>query len=435
MKHISFSILLAAVLCLVGAKAQAYDIAVENVSGVIIWYNYINNATELEVTSKDFVDDYAGIVVIPEEVTYMDTTRKVTSIGMSAFAHCYSLSSVTIPNSVTSIGDGAFYQCTSLTSISIPNSVTSIGDRVFRNCNNLTSVMFGNSVTSIGEEAFRDCSHLTSVTFGNSVMNIGSYAFRGCKSMTSVTLPNSMTSIGDYAFFYCGLTSIMIPNSVTSIGGSAFSGCSGLTSVTIPNSVTSIGQYAFYGCSLTSVTIPNSVTSIGYMSFYGYDIPEVISKIEHPFSIETNTFSDNTFSNATLYVPAGTIDTYKATKGWKKFVVIEEEGAETPEPQQCATPTISYADGKIKLQCETEGAKCFCTVVAADTATEPVEVTSEGMPISRQYVITAYATAEGYTQSEPATLTITLGDGDLNGDGETNVSDVTKLVSIILGNQ
>ena len=41
-----------------------------------------------------------------------------------------------------------------------------------------------------------------------------------------------------------------------------------MTSVTIGNSVTSIGGYAFYYCSgLTSVTIPNSVTSIGDMAF------------------------------------------------------------------------------------------------------------------------------------------------------------------------
>jgi len=162
------------------------------------------------------------------------------------------------------------------------------------------------------------------------VTSIGNSAFSSCSGLTSVTIPNSVTSIGNYAFSMCsGLTSVTIPNSVTSIGNSAFRYCFGLTSVTIPNSVTSIGDEAFYDCSgLTSVTIGSGVTSIGNYAFEGADIPTVISLIENPFTItgktsDSRTFSQNTFNNATLYVPNGTIDKYKATDGWKDFVFIE----------------------------------------------------------------------------------------------------------------
>ena len=205
------------------------------------------------------------------EGTAIEILEGTLGIADNAFWDCWSLSSVTIPNSVTSIGDDAFWGCWSLSSVTIPNSVTTIGENAFYGCSGLTSVTIGNSVTTIGNYAFYGCSGLTSVTIPNSVTSIGNHAFDGCTRLTSVTIPNSVTSIGDDAFRKCsGLTSVTIPNSVTSIGDDAFQYCSGLTSVTIPNSVTSIGNHAFDGCtSLTSVIIGNSVTSIGENAFEG----------------------------------------------------------------------------------------------------------------------------------------------------------------------
>ena len=103
--------------------ASAYDIAVENADGVTIYYDYINDGTELEVASGG-ANKYTGDIVIPNEVTYMGKIRKVTSIGDYAFCNCKELTSVTIPNSVTSISYGTFSLCSSLTSVDIPNSVT-----------------------------------------------------------------------------------------------------------------------------------------------------------------------------------------------------------------------------------------------------------------------------------------------------------------------
>ena len=297
--------LMALMMCFVCNEAYAYDFAVENADGVTIYYNYINGGRELEVTYKErYEEDYSGSVVIPEEVTFMNRTRKVTSIGNSAFCNCRGLTSVTIPSSVTSIGGGAFAVCSGLTSVTIPNSVTSIGGGAFAGCSGLTSVTIHSSVTSIGGGAFSGCTGLTSIfvessnsvydSRGNcnaiietatntliagckisfippSVTSIGNSAFNGCSGLTSITIPSSVTTIGNSAFSYCrGLTSITIPSSVTSIGNSAFRGCSGLTSVTIPEGVTSIASYVFRDCTgLTSVTIPSSVTAIGNETFYG----------------------------------------------------------------------------------------------------------------------------------------------------------------------
>ena len=117
--------------------------------------------------------------------------KTVTAIGDYAFARCYSLISVSIPDSVTSIGDGAFYSCSSLTSVSIPDSVTAIGDSAFGCCSSLTSVSIPDSVTAIESWAFYACSSLTSVSIPNSVTAIGDYAFSDCPNLTLTVSRNS----------------------------------------------------------------------------------------------------------------------------------------------------------------------------------------------------------------------------------------------------
>lgn len=117
--------------------------------------------------------------------------------------------------------------------------------------------------------------------------------------VTNVVIGDTITSIGNYAFQYCsGLTSIIIPDNITSIGDFAFYNCSGLTSITIGNQITEIGELAFGDCSgLTSITVE------------AVDPPELWSE------------SFNNTNDCPIYVPAASVDTYKAatSKSWSEY--------------------------------------------------------------------------------------------------------------------
>ena len=89
-----------------------------------------------------------------------------------------------------------------------------------------------------------------------------------------------------------------------------------------------IGDYAFGSCSgLTSV----------YCHW------------EQPLECDPR-FDETVLANATLYVPKGTVDVYRAVKPWSDFANIEEGGysgiADTPQPKV----TVKVIDGAITVE-------------------------------------------------------------------------------------
>ena len=116
------------------------------------------------------------------KVITSDMLEGYTSIGEYAFWYCYSITSITIPNSVTSIEDYAFNSCLYLTSITIPYSVTSIGNSAFCGCSSLTSITIPNSVTSIGCIAFLLCYNLKNVVIGDKTYKTQTVVNGKCKA-------------------------------------------------------------------------------------------------------------------------------------------------------------------------------------------------------------------------------------------------------------
>ena len=283
MKRILFFFLLASLSTL----SRAYDVEIDG-----IYYNLKEETKTAEVTYGNVNwyqmenNSYSGSVNIPSSITHEGKEYAVTSIGKQAFCYCDNLTSVTIPSSVTNIGNNVFYECDNLTFVEIPSSVTSIGSGAFAGCLSLTSIEIPNNVTSIESATFSGCHALSSVTIGNGVGLIREHAFMNCNSLTSISLPTSVEYINYEAFVGChALIYVELPKNLKRLHPGAFDGCENLTTI--------------------------------------------ISRIEDPFEIEGKSssspvFKEYVYLNATLYVPKGTSEKYKATEGWKDFENIKE---------------------------------------------------------------------------------------------------------------
>ncbi len=338
-----------------------------------------------------------------ENMTSIIIPDGIISIGSYAF-NCTNLTSINIPNTVTDIEEYAFSHCRSLASISVPNSVTNIGKFAFESCRSLNEPIYNTHIFAflptsysgaysipegieyIAGGAFNACMNLTSITIPNSVTNIGDQAFGYCRSITSFSIPNSVTYIGNDAFWSCdGLTepvynahvfaylppsyldtAYTIPEGIESIAGSAFMYSEQLTSVTLPNSLTYIGENAFFYCKLTSITIPKNVTYIGVSAFNRCDsltsvtcLAAIPPTMGYDYSMNISVFGGKYPDgyHMTLYVPAESIDLYKAADQWKDFNPIigidapeEHEAVENTSVLPAASTTKLLHNGQILIR-------------------------------------------------------------------------------------
>lgn len=359
---------------LLSLNAMAYDACING-----IYYNVLKKTHFAEVTWGD--KKYTGDVVIPKSIEYEGVLCNVSSIGRDAFRECKEMTSVSVPSSITEMGVYAFYGCEN----------------------------FAVHITDIAAWC-----NISFYDYMSNPLNWCHHLYVNGEEVTDLVIPNGVTSISDCAFMRCGaLTSLTIPNSVTSIGSEAFYGCRGLTAITIPNSVSSIGNSAFYGCSgLTAITIPNSVTSVGNYAFSGCkNIEDLYCYAEKVPSTYENAFQDAYVEFATLHVPAASVETYKSTAPWSSFgkiVALEGDAPEEPETPKCETPTIAYENGELVFSCATKGAEFISEITDEDIKKHY----DSKVELKAAYLISVYATATGYDNSETATATLCWIDTD-----------------------
>ena len=301
----------------------------------------------------------------------------ITEVGDSAFTRGSfetgvprGFSSVSLPSTLKKIGTAAFSGCTGFTKLSLPEGLTHIGDQAFSYCDGVTQLVLPKSLLHIGEVAFVQCFGLKGpLILPDGLISIGKQAFQSCRGLTGgLVIPNSVTSIGEWAFCSCtgldgGLTisknletlsfglfmdcpglkgELIIPNGVKKIEAQAFANTGFTGALIIPDGVTEIGGNAFSdGRFEGDLIIPNSVTAIKGRAFGGCDklgdklvIPAGVTKIDTYAFIGCSGFTEvyccpeepvgswgiweDTNPEKKLYVPAGSVEKYKANAEWRK---------------------------------------------------------------------------------------------------------------------
>lgn len=358
--------------------AHAYDLANDG-----IYYNKKSDGS-LEVVGSSTTN-----VDIPSSFTIASVKYRVTSIGKYAFNGRSDITYLSIPYSIKSIGEYAFMGCGSNITVNIADPES------------WCKMELGNEHASPLSSAKKMLVH--------------------DKETTSFSVPETVTSIGAFTFYQCScLKTLYIPGSVTSIGSSAFEDCDYLTSLTLSNGLKSIGGSAFEGCvRLTTLSIPSTVTKIKINAFKKCtSLNNITSEIQQPFAIDENVF--NTYSTATLLVPAGTKSAYKSTAGWKLFQNIIEP---TLVGQKFKINGYYYKIGKDNTVSVTSGddANYYGDIVI------PSQVTYDGTT----YSVTSIEKNAFHRNSAITSVTIP---NSVTSIGESALGACTKLTTVSIPN-
>ena len=100
---------------------------------------------------------------------------------------------------------------------------------------------------------------------------------------------------------------------------------------------------------------------------------------------------------------------------------------------KCATPTITFANGKLTFDCETKDAEFVYNISMSG------EQSSTGSEVflantTTTYTVSVYSTKEGYENSDVVMMDIDFKalPGDVNNDGDITIADAVAVVDLIL---
>lgn len=264
-------------------------------------------------------------------ITTLNTSNAIRfkAIGTESFAECANLATVTIPEGVTSIGERAFASCTALKTIKVPSTLRTVSNGAFDGCTSLKTVTLLLGVSTLSENAFAHCTSLTSLSLPSSITCVEPNALKGSTALKKILVDANNP-------YYVSVEGVLYelkygeeyePEQANELSKLAFYPASKTGEVLyIPPGVTEIKAAAVQNVSqLKKVAIPPTTTVFGANCFDGTPIEVINYRCTKPTNAGTSGITATLKTNATLQVPVGTVNAYKALSAWKGFKTIIEQ--------------------------------------------------------------------------------------------------------------
>lgn len=244
-------------------------------------------STEPDIVFPDFIDGLPVTVIAG--MTFTPEHPETETIYLPATVTDYSFSNLGLPNlkgiyvdqenTIYKDIDGVLFSkdgksliqfpAVYAESYSIPQGTETIDQGSF-SCSSLRSLYMPDSVLSIELDAMKSCA-LERIRFSLNLLSIENMAFQNCSNLKSLQLPPSLKTIHD----------------------EAFANCASLVYVDIPGD-TVLYAYAFAECSNLQEVIMTGQVSIGYLCFQ--HVPLSCNFYTLP-QIEINDWSFKEFTN------------------------------------------------------------------------------------------------------------------------------------------
>ena len=175
----------------------------------------------------------------------------------------------------------------------LPEGLDSIAPKAFYQCVNLTSVNLPNSVRALGTKAFVECYKLAEPVYNERI-----FAFLPKDYSSTYSVPEGIVSVAAYAISY------LLPTAESNAIPSS------LKEIVLPSSLKRLGISSLAGAQLEKITCYATTPPVCAQSVFDYYYDEVEIVLH---SIDRS---------IPVYVPAESVEAYKAANQWSSFFNI-----------------------------------------------------------------------------------------------------------------
>lgn len=350
-------------------------------------------------------DPYLEEVILPETV---DT------IGLQAFSSCAKLTHLDLPNNVGYLGQNCFAESGLTGEFVVPANVQVLESAIFRNTP-ISKLSFGEGsrLDSISDQSIFFMFELEELELPTGLRAIAYAGISSCPKLRKANLPEGLVKLDPMVLTGCPVEELVIPSTLVEIGEGFMAtghqhmegdGSSSLHRISVaegnpiydsredcnavivtatntlymakaisklPSTLEVIASYSYSDPCMKTLTLPAGIKKIEKYAFAdafmerGATFSKIVSNIEEPAGVlEENAFmkkndmwepSDETYKQATLYVPAGTKSKYEADAEWGRFKnIVEEKPVVVEDAEPMTEESTTSFDGTTGLTEKTD---------------------------------------------------------------------------------